>query len=423
MRHGVRRVLVILPLAAATVWAVTAIAQSVPSAAAQKQEIQQKVIQAKPQIKVDAPLDTKLAEPFVLERATLVDAIEALKNVIASTGARISFAAKYPDEANRRVTVYIAQGKTIRDVIEIIADMYGCSWRVRDGIVTLEPTPGPISALRPRMQLQEQALDQYRQQLEKVRGLLVEPPEGRPMIRGIRGPEQTAKALREAADALRKAADRDRPNQQTWQKIADMLREQAERLDKLADEMGERGGFLFMAPEGEALQRLRDLDLDKLHEEFGLDELGKEFRLRIPEDGMMFEFGEDGWERFPPEKIEEMQKWLEEHGYHGPMTFRWRDMLKEMPDLEKLPELIDPDKIMKLREFGGQRIAVGGNISDLMDSITDKQWKLHEKQGFLRLEDLTEEQREMLGGVAAREHGKFTISLQINDRKLTIKSD
>lgn len=123
-----------------------------------------------------------------------------------------------------------------------------------------------------------------------------------------------------------------------------------------------------------------------------------------------------------PFNREEWRKWMEEFRQKMP---EWPDVttperLEEY--LRKLRESLLPE----LRRFeqlnpGQPRIFrfEVPNISRLFESITEEQWQKHEQQGYLTPNDLTAEQRAMLGGAVG---GTFSITLNMNGRTLNIRS-
>lgn len=78
-----------------------------------------------------------------------------------------------------------------------------------------------------------------------------------------------------------------------------------------------------------------------------------------------------------------------------------------------------------MREKDGRlKLTVGAsseNFGKLMKSLTDKQWELHKKQGFLNFSDLTKEQIKMVSPDGKVE-GKMTINVNIDGKSLTIKN-
>lgn len=56
----------------------------------------------------------------------------------------------------------------------------------------------------------------------------------------------------------------------------------------------------------------------------------------------------------------------------------------------------------------------------LMDSLTPEQWALHERQGYLKVDDLTPEQRGMLGALPT--NATWIISVTVDGRTLTLKN-
>ncbi len=77
------------------------------------------------------------------------------------------------------------------------------------------------------------------------------------------------------------------------------------------------------------------------------------------------------------------------------------------------------------RAQGGQlALSLQGQNQDfgkLMKSLSDKQWELHKKQGFLKFSDLTEEQSKIISHYGKRA-GSVTISVNIDGKTLTLKN-
>jgi len=118
---------------------------------------------------------------------------------------------------------------------------------------------------------------------------------------------------------------------------------------------------------------------------------------------------------------EEVRKWFEE----------FRREVPDLPDIaypERLEEFLRkfhealPPGLRRFEQFepGSPRFfrLETPNISRLFESITDEQWRKHEEQGYLTPDDLTADQRAMLGGA----DGTFSISLSVNGRTLNIRS-
>lgn len=80
------------------------------------------------------------------------------------------------------------------------------------------------------------------------------------------------------------------------------------------------------------------------------------------------------------------------------------------------PELVPNPKEWRERL---PKLRFGGDLKKLLESITPGQWKIHEDRGWLTPDDLTEDQRAMLGFQGS---GNFDITININDKKLKIKS-
>ncbi len=79
--------------------------------------------------------------------------------------------------------------------------------------------------------------------------------------------------------------------------------------------------------------------------------------------------------------------------------------LKEVPDMKKL--------VLPKLEFGV------GDIGKLVESLTPQQWDLSKSKGYLTPDDLTPDQRKMLGTIGSG--GDFTITFQKEGKTVTFK--
>ncbi len=98
-----------------------------------------------------------------------------------------------------------------------------------------------------------------------------------------------------------------------------------------------------------------------------------------------------------------------------------KNKLKDMPQMEK--ELMEKLKVMpfdgKHMPDGAIKIG-GGDIRELMKSLSPAQWEKHEKQGFLSPSDLTPAQKKILGEFP--NSSAFSITVIIDGKKLTVKN-
>ncbi|MBL8066788.1 MAG: hypothetical protein JNM34_13220 [Chthonomonadaceae bacterium] len=58
-------------------------------------------------------------------------------------------------------------------------------------------------------------------------------------------------------------------------------------------------------------------------------------------------------------------------------------------------------------------------MDKLFASVSDRQWELMKSQGYLKLSDLTKEQREMLGNPQGDD--EFNMTIERNGKKLVIR--
>ncbi|MEP0765126.1 MAG: hypothetical protein HRF45_01100 [Fimbriimonadia bacterium] len=334
-------------------------------------------------VQAPAALDRKLGTTLSLDNADLKTAIEILTGLDACRDLDIVVAD--PGEAGRRVTLRIGPEKTVREALEILASAYNRQFAVEKGVVHLKrrglliqtPQAGTLFDLAPKFRTDDSGRVQF--DLPKS--------------------DSIAEALRETAKALRESAKERDGDGGDWAKLGDELRKSAEQLEKLAKELERRGdvpGFEFKeAP-----------------------------RLFTPDRVREFEWRKD----LTPEKRKQMEEWLRERGYLDRELKleipRIRERVGEVPALKELFKDM-PDLREMLKDVPSFRDSFefrGGDVRQLMDSITPKQWALHEKQGYLKLSDLTPKQRNMVG-IRGGPGSQITMSFMLDGKKLTIKSD
>ncbi len=96
----------------------------------------------------------------------------------------------------------------------------------------------------------------------------------------------------------------------------------------------------------------------------------------------------------------------------GELLDRERELQEKARELLKKGAVLPEKRVLLFKS---------GNIGQLMDSLTPEQWALHERQGYLRVEDLTPAQRALLGSLPESAH-TWSITVVINGKKLTLKS-
>jgi hypothetical protein len=167
----------------------------------------------------------------------------------------------------------------------------------------------------------------------------------------------------------------------------------------------------------------------------------KEGNVWVLRDGMPFGFtfnGMDGLD-FDFEEMKELRglselkelKELEKMNFEfkGLSEEQRKEMEKAMKEVEKSLSKIKieinegelkglGEKIRK--EVGTATRIELKRIDDLIKSITSDQWKLMEKQGHLKLSDLTPAQKELLGNPQGNE--EMSITINRDGKKLTIKN-
>lgn len=99
----------------------------------------------------------------------------------------------------------------------------------------------------------------------------------------------------------------------------------------------------------------------------------------------------------------------------GNQALRDREVKKALDQARKQ---IDVSK--KQIEEARSLAAKSGDLSKLMKSLTPEQKELHKKQGYLKLSDLTADQRKLTGATG---EGKFDMSIVIDGETLKIKND
>jgi hypothetical protein len=162
-----------------------------------------------------------------------------------------------------------------------------------------------------------------------------------------------------------------------------------------------------------------DFDFDHMHAPHSFDwdeKMTPEQKAKF--EAEMKEFGKHMKELGEKIKVkvldsDEMKKMREEIALTMPKI---KD-LKSLEDLEKelakeLKDIkdIEPKTFVRLR-----------NTSKLIDSVTESQWKLIEKQGYLLISDLTPAQRELIG-LDDKNPSDFSLSISKDGKKLVIKS-
>ncbi len=174
-------------------------------------------------------------------------------------------------------------------------------------------------------------------------------------------------------------------------------------------------------PPGEMLDRLREW-AEKFHQGWEGKDLPDLFKA-LPKDDFLrdlqerFKGGE--WKEIPGGKMFVLPPGGDFKSINPEEFFKMNPEVKE-----KLESLRSHDFATRLemRELFDSlpRIGVGGaNISKLMETITADQWATHDAKGHLTYDDLTEEQREMVGfGSGA----KVEITVSMNGKTLKIRS-
>lgn len=170
-----------------------------------------------------------------------------------------------------------------------------------------------------------------------------------------------------------------------------------------------RGQLEEFAIPKEQIEKIQEMFRGKGLQMFGFDEKSlDEWTRRLKEKMGGIEF------KMHPPSEEEMARIREklERLKKGFKAEEGRTKLFLGPEFEKL-------EIEKLLDSPKFEFATGLNLEKLIDSLSAEQKALHEKQGHLSVDDLTVEQKKLLGSTPSQ--GSFTISIVINGKKLTIK--
>lgn len=232
-------------------------------------------------------------------------------------------------------------------------------------------------------------------------------------------------------------------------------------------------GDIYVLREG-GMNMFRSFEGEMPDFDFDFDGLDFDFEGMHDGDKRVFRFGPDfkesqDWETFKKEmpelaeKLEKMRLEFEDMGDRNVFRFDsnfdgdWSELRKIKPEIaEKLEKMrielkglgegegnvfrfgpgfdgdwseleeIRPEvreKLRKLRTEGkGMSFRLGKDLDlkKLKESMTDRQKELMNDRGYLKLSDLTDAQKEMLGELG---DGKFEISLSDGDTKIKIKSD
>ncbi|MBS1710679.1 MAG: hypothetical protein JSS71_03000 [Armatimonadetes bacterium] len=185
-----------------------------------------------------------------------------------------------------------------------------------------------------------------------------------------------------------------------------------------------------MTPEEKAEFEKGMAEFRKSMQEFGESMKNFRFDFHMPDmdfhmPDMDFKFnGKDFDKMTPEEKAEfdkEMAKMKEELKN---MKFEFKGFDKDEFDKEMGRVKIEIDKAKqeagKAREEAKKAMKIHvENMEKLFASVSDRQWELMKSQGYLKLSDLTKEQREMLGNPQGDD--EFNMTIERNGKKLVIR--
>lgn len=210
-------------------------------------------------------------------------------------------------------------------------------------------------------------------------------------------------------------------------------------IESIADALGmtwTKKGQIYTLKNGEGVINWNTISPDKNGQwKIFSEPLGGEDWEKFREDLKGFKFDAD---TFPSTKILKLDgkefKVLQEKLKEMPGLKLELDKLKgfrefDAKDLEKLKEPfkemprlkleLDKLKDLKLPDMSGVKIGLG-TIGKLAESLTPEQIAKNEKNGHLTFEDLTPEQRDMLGDWS--KDSQFTITVSRDGKTVTIKS-
>jgi len=173
---------------------------------------------------------------------------------------------------------------------------------------------------------------------------------------------------------------------------------------------------LKMLPKMFSDQDLKELKALPDMKEFNKDFM-KDFKVVIP-DMKDFHMSEKDAQKLRDELRTEMKLVIPKIQELKELKMSDKDKQKLRNDIKiELKPLQDLKELKNLKTL---RIDGNQDIEKLMGSISKAQWDKHAKQGYLKLSDLTPEQRKMLGQNDLK--GTWELSYSINGKSLKIKN-
>ncbi|MGE0001133.1 MAG: STN domain-containing protein [Fimbriimonadaceae bacterium] len=138
------------------------------------------------------------------------------------------------------------------------------------------------------------------------------------------------------------------------------------------------------------------------------------------------------WESLPfgknmdalPKGVLPFGRWKGDPGDPEPFPFEWKSeegaksFLKQFEHFKDGMVEPDPGKAFEKFEF---RFGEPHDFLKIVESLMPSQRELHKKQGFLRLEDLTPQQKQWLGNLGG-DQGEFEVTFSDGDKNITIRS-
>ncbi len=339
----------------------------------------------------DTSLTQKVNSEFNLDNATFSQALEKLLHLPELKD--VTVAAPEPNADATQVTLHVSPGKyTVKELLQIVAELYQRNLQIDNGTVKLQKGRGWIIEPNGQNKLEipnwGDTIKRYDLQTPKNWSYTVpdlkslEPLKAYSWALGGQDNKQIAEELKKIAEEMAKTGQQKALTDKDQAKIKEL----AERLAKMAKELAEKSTSM-VAP-------------------FLRSDTGNQFFRQYMNP-----------KNQTPEKREQMNKWLKEHGYQpgtedGNGLFKYFQLAPRSGDssIFKLFNRGDTDRAFV---FGTQ------DIKGLMNSLTDKQWELQKKNGYLTPDDLTPKQRVMLGSDTK---GDFSLSFSLDGKTLTIKS-
>lgn len=332
----------------------------------------------------------------------------------------LNFVIDSKDISNRRVTLSVEGADKVK-VLEAVADALGYTWTKKDGIhVFKKASPfefqggGDIPHV-------------YRW-------------EGKPFEMNEKERAEFEKSMKDFGGELGNGFFHVFPK--NFEGMSDKEKAEFEKkMENWGEEFGKKMGDSFKKFEGKIFENGKARDMtEKERAEFeksfkvfgdgegfrffsnpeffkGFEKLSDEEKAQLEKEGRVFRLFGDGKDIKPldPKEWEKLQKELKEKGID--MDGEFKTFYKDLGPMFEYKKL--PNRDLGSEWKSGIRIE-SGNYKKLFESLTSAQKELMSKNGHLKVSDLTAEQIKLLGG---KPEGKFEISISMDGKKLTIKSE